>query len=216
MSRIWIRILFVKNIHEYIWIFEYIPIFENHQIPGYCYLPPYHPFTANANMNIICKEYSRIYSIIQIFATLEYSFRKLLFLLLQSLAVIFFNFFIYILHWCYYPHTLWGLVVFCMRNLCRERVVFLICCMLGSKLDMNICYNKLVRSQLHCTLTYHWPFKRGQLLVIRVSSVTKYKGLQNYPNDTQILTYVKKRLTFFRLLSHLNKLDFFLLNVNLT
>ena len=39
VSRIWIRILFVKNIHKYIWIFKYIRIFENHQTSGYCCLP---------------------------------------------------------------------------------------------------------------------------------------------------------------------------------
>ena len=33
VSRIWIRILIVKNIHKY------IQIFENHQTSGYCYLP---------------------------------------------------------------------------------------------------------------------------------------------------------------------------------
>ena len=38
-SQIWIRILFIKIIHKYIWIFEYIQIFEIKQIPGYCYLP---------------------------------------------------------------------------------------------------------------------------------------------------------------------------------
>ena len=43
---------------------------------------------------------------------------------------------------------------------------------------------------------------------------------KKYPKDPTILTYVKKRLTFFRLLSRLNKIDlcglFFLLNVDLT
>ena len=38
-SQIWIRILFVRNIHEYIRIFKYIQILENNQIPDYCYLP---------------------------------------------------------------------------------------------------------------------------------------------------------------------------------
>ena len=37
-SQIWMRILFIKNIHEYIPIFEYIKTFENNQIPAYCYL----------------------------------------------------------------------------------------------------------------------------------------------------------------------------------
>ena len=38
-SQIWIRILFVRNIHEYIQIFKYIQIFENNQIPGFWYIP---------------------------------------------------------------------------------------------------------------------------------------------------------------------------------
>ena len=34
-SRVWIRILFVRNIHKYFQIFEYIRIFKNNQIPGH-------------------------------------------------------------------------------------------------------------------------------------------------------------------------------------
>ena len=50
VSRIWIRIIFVKNIHEYIRIIEYIRIFENNQIPGYCYLPVWRLLTRDQNL----------------------------------------------------------------------------------------------------------------------------------------------------------------------
>ena len=53
VSRIWIRILFVENIHEYIQIFECIWIFENNQIPGYCYLPVWRLWTRDQNLSIL-------------------------------------------------------------------------------------------------------------------------------------------------------------------
>ena len=37
--KIWIRIIFFKNIHKYIWVFKYIKIFYNNHTSSSCYLP---------------------------------------------------------------------------------------------------------------------------------------------------------------------------------
>ena len=81
-------------------------------------------------------------------------------------------------------------------------------------------YLQLYISALHhifqCTSMYHSPLKCPLLIIDctslnHTSSVSLYFTLFTfnctYPNDPRIVTYVRKQLTFFRLLSRLNELD---------